>query len=609
MPDQSPLAPGDAKGGRLSEVQEVDALELKRRLDSRAEGEELALFDVREAQAYGEGHPFFAVPLPYSRFETDLPRLAPCRVTPLVLIDADDGVAERAAARARAMGYAKIYRLRGGAQAWADAGFTLFQGVNVPSKTFGELLEIERGTPHISAATLASWRPQASAGNAHDDPAQRDRDAFAGAVVIDGRPHSEFEKMRIPGACCCPNGELVLHADELAPDPETTIVINCAGRTRSILGAQTLIDAGVANRVVALENGTQGWSLAGLTLAREASAPDAASKGNDAAQQTPFNPARRERIHTLASAVGVRFIDVATLAVWREDAQRTLYTLDVRPAEAFARAHLRGARHAPGGQVVQASDHWIGVRGARVVLIDDGDARAAMVAYWLRQMGHSADVLAGGMGALAAEDMAGSAFDSPIDGAAHEANAQALPATVPDMVPDMVQDLAPLTPHALVDHLKAATADRANAPVLLDVRTSAAFEANHIAGARWSSRPTITQSLQDALATADLGSRMLVLIGDEQTAALAAMDLREAGAQTIHHLSDAGAPDAWRTAGLTLSHTTMDIADRVDFVAFTHARHSGNEDHMRAYLSWELGLVDQLDTAERATFTIYKPSL
>ena len=54
----------------------VDAAMLKTWLsDSR----EIAFFDVREPGPFADGHPFFAVPLPYSRFELDIGHLAPNR--------------------------------------------------------------------------------------------------------------------------------------------------------------------------------------------------------------------------------------------------------------------------------------------------------------------------------------------------------------------------------------------------------------------------------------------------------------------------------------------------------------------------------------------------
>ena len=76
----------------------------------------------------------------------------------------------------------------------------------------------------------------------------------------------EFNRMSIPGGINCPGAELTHRIAALAPDPATTVVVNCAGRTRSILGAQSLRHAGVPNPVVALRNGTMGWHLAGFEL-------------------------------------------------------------------------------------------------------------------------------------------------------------------------------------------------------------------------------------------------------------------------------------------------------------------------------------------------------
>ena len=127
------------------------------------DGAEIAFFDVREHGQYGEGHPFYAVPLPWSRFELDLERLAPRPGVRMVLLDDGDGVAQRAAARAQALGYSNVHVLDGGAPAWKQAGFQLFAGVNVPSKTFGELVEHACDTPRITAEASARLRlPPAS---------------------------------------------------------------------------------------------------------------------------------------------------------------------------------------------------------------------------------------------------------------------------------------------------------------------------------------------------------------------------------------------------------------------------------------------------------------
>ena len=86
----------------------------------------------------------------------------------------------------------------------------------------------------------------------------------ADMVVVDSRPFDEFQRVSIPSATNVPGAELVLRIHDIAPSPDTLVVVNCAGRTRSIIGAQSLINAGLPNKVVALRNGTMGWTLAGL---------------------------------------------------------------------------------------------------------------------------------------------------------------------------------------------------------------------------------------------------------------------------------------------------------------------------------------------------------
>ena len=70
-----------------------------------------------------------------------------------------------------------------------------------------------------------------------------------------------------------------------------------------------------------------------------------------------------------------------------DEAVSTLISLlDGRSREEVERSHLAGSRHAPGGQLVQASDEYVGVRNARVVLVDPEQVRAVMTASWLTQM-------------------------------------------------------------------------------------------------------------------------------------------------------------------------------------------------------------------------------
>ena len=327
------------------------------------DGGELALIDLREELIFSRSHLLWARNVPLSRLELRFARLVPRRATRIVLIDDNDGLCARAADILAGAGYSDLSYLAGGTASWEAAGFELFSGVHVPSKAFGEFIEHASRTPSISADEL----------NAH-------MRAGTDMVVLDSRPYDEYSRVSIPTGVNVPGAELVLRVHDIAPSPETLIVVNCAGRTRSIIGAQSLINAGVPNKVVALRNGTMGWHLAGLACAsgKADRAPDFSSKGLAWAKAAAASVARK---------FGVTRIDRATLENWRKEQTRTTYVFDVRDPTEYQAGHLPGAISAPGGQLVQATDTYACTLGARIVVCDDAEVRALMTASWLKQMG------------------------------------------------------------------------------------------------------------------------------------------------------------------------------------------------------------------------------
>jgi rhodanese-related sulfurtransferase len=512
--------------------------------------QELALFDVREAGEFGEGHPFFAIPLPYSRLELDVGRLAPRRSVRVVLIDdgADnDAIARRAATRLHALGYNRVSILQGGTRGWAEAGYTLFKGVNLPSKTFGELVEHAFGTPHLSADELAQWQ-------ARGEP----------LVLLDGRTVEEHKKMTIPGAISCPNGELPYRIGALAADPETPIVIHCAGRTRSIIGAQLLRSFGVPNRVIALENGTQGWTLAGLELEHGST-----RRYPDAVDERAIVDARK-RAAELTQRFELASLDAHTAQAWLDAPDRTTYLLDVRSAAEFAHDGVPGAVHAPGGQLLQATDQTIGVRGARVLLVDHDQVRAPVIATWLVQLGLEVALIAEHRArALRLTD--GAAATAPRGNDVDRISADGLRA---------LRDVEGVH--------------------LIDLRASAAYRNGHPQGARWSIRPR----LPDAFAGVDRSARIVLYADASELAVLAALDLRDAGFANVSVVE--GGIETFKRAGFALEATpqTPPDSERIDYLFFVHDRHEGNLDAARAYLSWETGLIAQCAADELQHFNI-----
>ena len=521
-------------------VPAVAPAELKAML---ADGQELALLDVREEGEFSRrGHLLFAVCLPLSQLELRLARLVPRPATRIVLCDAGGGVAERAASRLSRCGYNNLSILAGGIDGWAAAGYELFTGVNVPSKAFGEYIEHHDDTPRIEAKDLAAKQA-----------------AGEKLLILDSRPMDEYRRMSIPGGVDCPGAELVYRVHELAPSSDTLVVVNCAGRTRSIIGAQSLINAGLANRVMALKDGTMGWHLAGLELThgqtRHAPAPrpDALAK----AQAAAADVGRRFKVKRIQRDDLERFR--------AERDRRSLYLLDVRSPEEYLAGHLEGARSAPGGQLVQATDTYVATANARLVLVDDDGVRATMTAHWLGQMGWDEVYVLDG--AMPLQPLVIGPEPQVVFGLA-DPGARAEPVSLAEL-------------KTLVDNDGAA---------VVDLDSSLRYRDGHIPGAWWAVRARLADSLKRVPAR-----KLLVLTSpDGLLARLAAPEAAAASGLAVKYL--AGGTRAWTAAGLPLERGDTRHADQPNDVWYRPYDHAGSpEDKMREYLSWEVDLVAQLE--------------
>jgi len=494
------------------------------------DGEELALIDVREELTYSRNHLLWARSVPLSRLELRFARMVPRLTTRIVLCDDADGLVERAADILARAGYTDIAYLDGGVAGWEKAGFVLFSGMHVPSKAFGEVIEHAAGTPSISVGEL--------------DALMR---AGADLKVLDSRPFDEYSRISIPTGINVPGAELVLRVRDIVPSADTIICVNCAGRTRSIIGAQSLINAGVPNKVVALRNGTMGWHLAGLTSAtgKEARFPDVSNGGLAWAKQAA---------QAVADKFGVTRTDRATLERWRGEAARTTYVFDVRDPGEYATGHWPGALPAPGGQLVQATDMYAGTLGARIVLCDDKEARALMTASWLKQMGWK-DVFvlpeAGTeTGRPAAKVLGTPAADAEID---------------------------------------LSTMLNGNDPTFVDLSTSSRYRRGHIPGAWFA----IRGRLDRALPKIPVRGGMLVLTSEDGVlASLAVDEARPLTQAPVRWLKGGNA--AWTAAGTPLSTAPQMADDPVDVWLKPYEQPNDNEAAMNAYLSWEVDLVDRI---------------
>jgi rhodanese-related sulfurtransferase len=510
----------------------VTAAQLRDRLRA---GGEIAIVDAREEGSFHERHLLMASCLPLSRLELSAPGLLPRRSAPIVVCDAGEGLAERAAARLIEGGYTDVSVLAGAVAAWEAAGFPVYNGVHVPSKAFAEVVEHEYGTPWISAEELAE-RQNSS------EP----------MVIFDSRSYEEYHSNSIPGAVSVPGAELVYRFGELVPSPDTFVVVNCGGRTRSIIGAQALIDAGVPNRVVSLKDGTMAWHLAGFEVVAGATgrAPEVSAEGIAAA---------RQRADAVARRYGVAVIDRAKLAEWQREAdRRALYVLDVRDPAEYRAGHLPGSLMAPGGQLVQETDSWLGVWGARVVLVDDTGVRARMTASWLRRMGWDAVVLEGGLAGVELE--------------------RGTPAAKSDIFPLTGPEPATVAPAEL----------QASKAVVVDLALSRRHRQGHIPGAWFAIRARLGQAI-DKLPEAG----ELVLTSEDGT--IARYAAAELGTRRPVKVL-AGGTAEWSAAGLPLDTGMGPLASEPDDVALSARDRppAERERYMREYLAWEIDLVNQI---------------
>ncbi|MGJ7605164.1 rhodanese-related sulfurtransferase [Variovorax sp. LT1R20] len=508
--------------------------------------DETALLDVREEDPFAQEHPLWAANLPLSKIEIEAWRRIPRRDTFIVLYGAYDGVdlAPLAARTFAALGYTNVHLLEGGLEGWRAAGGELFRDVNVPSKSFGELVEHERHTPSLSAPEVKALV-----------------EAKANVVVLDARRFDEYQTMSIPSATSVPGAELVLRVRELAPDPSTQVIVNCAGRTRSIIGTQSLVNAGIPNLVAALRNGTIGWKLAGQVLDHGADrqAPAAVSDAHRAQAQAD---ARR-----VADTAGVRRIALDTLQTL-EAPHRTVYRFDVRTPEEYAAGHLPGFANAPGGQLVQETDHQVPVRGARIVLVDDDGVRASMSASWLAQMG----------------------WEVYVPDTAPSASAFTETAAPSPAYPPVAAAVGEIAPKALAELLKHP------GTAVLDVTTSANYVKRHIPGAWYVIRAQLAGAI-DAVIPAS--QRYVLTCGSSLLARYAAADLRALldarGQRDVEVLVLTGGNTAWFAAGQEAETGETRLATaRTDRYRRPYEGTDAPAEAMQAYLDWEYGLVAQL---------------
>ena len=504
--------------------------------------EEVAFIDVREIGQHTNGHPFFSISIPYSLFEFNIKILVPNKQTRVILIDNNNGISDLVYNIAHQMGYSNISIIEGGVEEWVSAGYKLFDGINVPSKSFGELIEKYFHTPSITAKELAQK--------------QKNNENY---IVIDGRPFLEYNKMSIPKSICCPNAELFYRVSSYIKDINTEIIINCAGRTRSIIGAQTLIDFGIKNKVKALENGTQGWFLSELSLEHNKNKYLEVLPNDIETQQL------QNKVLKLTNDLNIDLINLKKAQQLIIDKKKSTFIFDVTTSKTIS-ITPGTIMNVPGGQLIQATDKYIGVWKATVILVDDGDLiRAGTTSFWLKKMGYEVYILKEGL--LKAQTLK---FTKEID-------------------------------HKLIDldFINLEDLVKIKKQILYDIRSSKDFCKMRIKNSIWLNRAHL---YREKIKTDD---PIIIITDNLEKASLIVKDLKQKDKGAIIKVYK------WNQNEITSYPSVIDVTietlseqNNIDFNFHTHMRHDGNKEHAKQYLEWEINLVSKMDKQELSFFKL-----
>jgi rhodanese-related sulfurtransferase len=501
---------------------------------------QFAFIDIREAGEYNTSHIPGSSLLSRRHLEFQLPLAVPHKGTPVILCDDDGRRAPLAAATVERMGYHQVSVLDGGINRWVSKDYPTEWGSNVPSKDFGEKVEVVHHVPELEATEL------------HERMARGDK-----LVILDTRTPEEYQRFCIPGGRSVPGGELALRITDITKDldPDTTLIVNCAGRTRSIIGTRVLQRMGLKN-VYGLKNGTSGWVLAGYQLetgADRVALPTPSPAGVAAAEAYAARLARED---------GVRFLDIAALqALLARREQETVYLIDVRTQEEYAAGHIPGFRWFPGGQAVQRSDDVTVVHNSPIAFACDRKARATLIASWYRQMGfNEVYAVEGGTTAWAASGLSLEAgFAEPLPFGLDSARSQ----------------VSLLSPQAL---------QAAKPSVMLFVDTSQDFTRGHVPGAHWVPRGWLELRIAEVAPARETSIAVTCL--DGRNATLAGATLKELGYQHVAVLD--GGMAAWQQAGLPIEKGLAGVMAPPNDVVLSGP--DRNFADMMNYLRWEEAL-------------------
>ena len=312
------------------------------------------LIDCRERRDYVHGHWFGSNNIPLSILPIRLPFLCSDQDFPIYFLDWGDAASVVALRLIEKLGYQNVTPQKTTQPTEPVVGYV--QGEYVWSKAFGEIVAHQSDILEVT-------------------PQQYMTD-YQHAQLVDVRPAGEYNRFTLPSSVNLPNSLLLANMEQLGHNADM-VLLHCAGRTRSIIGAHTIKAAGYRGDFGIFRGGTQAWEIDGFT--REHGANRTIGENIESAESVA-NFLKQWQI----PSTQIQPTEISAFIETKSDH----LMFDVSDDTANGVLVGENIIKVSGTNLVQQTDRSIARYHLPILLIDNASgSRAAFAAYWLSRMG------------------------------------------------------------------------------------------------------------------------------------------------------------------------------------------------------------------------------
>ena len=341
-------------GLRLSKLPFIDCVQAVEILQNTKK--DVAFIDVRNRKTYVQQFAFGAVHCCLDRLKFVVADLVPNKKTSLIIIGATHSVIPKVISILNKKKFSNYYFIKNNYRAWAKAKLPMWAGEFTLSKAFGEWIEKTGSIRNIYPKELHRLH-------------QKKPNTF---LQIDARPKQEYEKFTLPFSKQCSGGELPAYLESNHTNKD--LIVHCAGRTRSIVAYQTLLDFNIKNKKFVLNGGTQNWVLHGLDRAYQCKSDLRQHKINFIQDMklakkiiTKF---KLPYIKQLSSVVGVHAFSIKS--------------------EIIQNKPMKLWKNVNATTLIQNTDKFIASTSTKIYIYSEIPTSAVFAVLWLRRMGYQA---------------------------------------------------------------------------------------------------------------------------------------------------------------------------------------------------------------------------